>query len=80
MLKIRAKCKSANKGWSTVQLNGLDLIDIQVQSWLWKHSFYLYKTQVTIWFQWNPYNIGLQGLDIIDTHTNSIVELYFYLI
>ena len=26
------------------------------------------------------YNIGLQGLDMIDTYTNSIVEMYFYLI
>ena len=32
VLKIRAKCKSANMGSSTVQLNGVDLIDIQVQS------------------------------------------------
>ena len=39
MLKIRDKCKSANMGSSTVQLNGVDLIDIQVQSWLLKHSF-----------------------------------------
>ena len=30
--KIRAKCKSANMGSSTVQLNGADRIDIQVQS------------------------------------------------
>ena len=30
--KIRAKCKSANMGSSTVQLNGVDLIDIQVQN------------------------------------------------
>ena len=30
--KIRAKCKSANMGSSTVQLNGVDLMDIQVQS------------------------------------------------
>ena len=34
MLKFRAKCKSANMGSSTVQLNGVDLIDIQVQNWL----------------------------------------------
>ena len=80
MLKIRAKCKNANMGSSTVQLNGVDLIHIQVQSWSWKHSFILYKTQVTIYFQWKPYNIGLQGLDIIDTYTNSIVEMYFYFI
>ena len=45
---MRAKCESANIGSSTVQLNGVDLIDIQVQSWLYKHSFILYKTQVTI--------------------------------
>ena len=32
--KIRAKCESANMGSSTVQLNGVDLIDIQVQSWI----------------------------------------------
>ena len=30
--KIRAMCKSANMGSSTVQLNDVDLIDIQVQS------------------------------------------------
>ena len=34
MLKIKAKCKSANMGSSTVQLHGADLIDIQVQNWL----------------------------------------------
>ena len=28
---MRAKCKSANMGSFTVQLNGVDLIDIQVQ-------------------------------------------------
>ena len=32
--KIRAKCKSANMGSSTVQLHGTDLIDIQVQNLL----------------------------------------------
>ena len=26
------------------------------------------------------FNIHLQGLDIIDTYTNSIVKIYFYLI
>ena len=31
MLKIRAKCQSANMGSSTVQSNRVDLIDIQVQ-------------------------------------------------
>ena len=30
--KIRAKCKSVNMGSSTVQLHGVDLIDIQVQN------------------------------------------------
>ena len=30
--KIRAKCKSANMGSSTVQVHGVDLIDIQVQN------------------------------------------------
>ena len=30
--KIRAKCKSANMGSSTVQLHGVDLRDIQVQN------------------------------------------------
>ena len=29
---MRAKCKSANMGSSTVQLHGVDLIDIQVQN------------------------------------------------
>ena len=28
---------------------------------------------------WKHYNIRLQGLAIIDTYTNSIVEIYFYL-
>ena len=32
--KIRAKCKSANMASSTVQINGIDLIDIQVQNLL----------------------------------------------
>ena len=44
MLKIRAKCKSTNMGSSTVQLHGVDLMDIQVQIWLLKLSFILYKT------------------------------------
>ena len=30
--KIRAKCKSVNMWSSTVQLHGVDLIDIQVQN------------------------------------------------
>ena len=28
------KCKSAKMGSSTVQLHGVDLIDIQIQNWL----------------------------------------------
>ena len=28
------KCKSANMGSSTVQLHGVDLIDMQIQNWL----------------------------------------------
>ena len=28
------KCKSENMGSSTVQLHGVDLIDIQIQNWL----------------------------------------------
>ena len=28
------KCKSANMGSSTVQLHGVDPIDIQIQNWL----------------------------------------------
>ena len=28
------KCKNANMGSSTVQLHGVDLIDIQFQNWL----------------------------------------------
>ena len=67
-------------GSSTVQLHGVDLIDIQIQNLLQKRIFILYKTYVTIQFQWKPYNIRLQGLDIIDTYTNSIIEMYFYLI
>ena len=35
---------------------------------------------MTIKFQWKHDNIRLQGLDIIDPYTNSIVEMYFYLI
>ena len=31
--KIRAKCKSAHMGSSTVKLYGVDLIDILVQNW-----------------------------------------------
>ena len=37
------------------------------------------KVQIFDHLQFN-YNIGLQGLDMIDTYTNSIVEMYFYLI
>ena len=37
------KCKSAkfNMGSSTVQLHGVDLIDIQIQNWLEKTYFYI---------------------------------------
>ena len=28
------KCKSANTGLSTVQLHGVDLIDMKIQNWL----------------------------------------------
>ena len=28
------KCKSAHMGSSTVQLHGVDLVDIQIQNWL----------------------------------------------
>ena len=28
------KCKSANMGSSTVQLHGVDLIDMQIKNWL----------------------------------------------
>ena len=42
------KCKSANMGSSTVQLQGVDLIDIQIQNWLWKLIYILYKMHVTI--------------------------------
>ena len=28
------KCKSANMGSSTVQVHGVDLIDMQIQNWL----------------------------------------------
>ena len=47
-----------------------------------KHSFILYKMQVTTNYivSVETLNIGLQGLDIIDTYTNSIVEMYFYLL
>ena len=53
MLKISAffaqnKYGSANMGSSTVQLHGVDLIDIQIQNWLQKLIFILYKMHVTI--------------------------------
>ena len=31
---VQNKCKSTNMGSSTVQLHGVDLIDIQVLNWL----------------------------------------------
>ena len=31
-------------------------------------------------FQLKHYYVRLQGLDIVDTYTNSIVEMYFYMI
>ena len=74
------KCKTANMGSSTVHSHGVDLIDMQIQNLLWKPIFILCKTHVTIEFQWKHYNIRLQGLDIIDSYTNSIVEMSFYLI
>ena len=43
-------------------------------------KYKMHVTIVTIWFQWKHYNIRLHGLDIIDTYTNSIVEMHFYLI
>ena len=42
------KYKSANMGSSTVQLHGVDLIDMQIQIWLYKLIFILCKTQLTI--------------------------------
>ena len=65
---------------STVQLHRVALIDLQIQNLFYKLNFILYKMHVTIKFQWKHYNIRLQGLDIIDTYTNSTVEMYFYLI
>ena len=38
------KCKIANMGSSTVQLHGVDLIDMQIKNWLKKLIFILYKT------------------------------------
>ena len=35
------KCKNVNMGSSTVQLHGVDLIDIQIQNWLYKTYFYI---------------------------------------
>ena len=35
------KCKSANMGSSTVQLHGVDLIDIQIQNMIIKTYFYI---------------------------------------
>ena len=34
VLSSKNKCKSANIGSSTVQLIGVDLLDIQIQNWL----------------------------------------------
>ena len=67
-------------GLSTVQITWRGPDRYSNSKMIIKKKIILYKTQVTIQFQWNPYNIGLQGLDIIDTYTNSIVEMYFYLI
>ena len=39
---------STNKGSTTVQLHGVYLIDIQIQNWLYKFIFILYKTHETI--------------------------------
>ena len=36
-------------GPSTVQLHGVDLTDMQIQNWLEKFIFILYKTHVTIY-------------------------------
>ena len=33
-ISAKNKCKSANIGSSTVQLHGVNLIDIQIQNWL----------------------------------------------
>ena len=41
----------------------------------------LYKTHVTYSFSGNIIIfVYMQGLGVIDTYTNSIVEMYFYLI
>ena len=78
------KLKSTNMGPSTLQLHGVDLIDMQIQDWLKKLFFILHKTHFilrdSILFHLEHYTIRLQGLDIIDTYTNSIVEMYFYMI
>ena len=83
MLKISAflqkKCKSANMGSSTVQLHGVDLIDIQIQNY-YKNLFLYYIKRMWLHSFGGNMNIRPQGLDIIDTYTNSIVEMYFYLI
>ena len=42
------KCKTEYMGSSTVQLHGVDLIDMQIQNWLKKLIFILYKTHMTI--------------------------------
>ena len=36
--------KSDNMGSPTVNLHGINMIDMQIQDWLWKHIFILYKT------------------------------------
>ena len=40
---VKNKCKSANMGSSTVQLHGVDLIDMKIQNLLCKFIFILYK-------------------------------------
>ena len=41
--------KNANMGSSTVYLHGVNLIDMQIQDWWWKHIFILYNTHKYMW-------------------------------
>ena len=45
---VLSNLKNVNLGSSTVQLNGVDLIEIQIQDWLVKRIFILYKTHIYV--------------------------------
>ena len=43
------KCKGANMGSSAVQLHGVDLIDFQIQNWLYKLIFIYYVKRMWLY-------------------------------